>query len=298
MPAINNILVPTDFSATAGTATATALFLAGMLKSDLTFIHARVMYGDDTGYVSSGFSALESIEKKMESNILAQMQIASGRSSADINITHEIVRGHSVAPALLDYLSEAPVDLVVMGTHGQTGSGHFVIGSVAEKIVRYAPCPVLTVREECGLTAVPHHLVVPFDFSAHSRLSFEYAVQIARVFNATVHLLYVVDLKIHPSLSAWGVQESNKSVPQIAEKAKLNFEQFLAENKTEGVAIETHIRDGMPHKEITVFGEKGECDLIVIATQALAGMERVLLGSTTEKVLRSATCPVLTLKSV
>jgi nucleotide-binding universal stress UspA family protein len=145
MKPIKKILVPVDFSAHSAEALRLAADLARRYAASVDLVHVffTMTYGTPEGYVIPTAEQLELVMKELESQLRAAKQIAldAGAPSA----TTTLLQGRP-ATAILDFATASECDLIVMGTHGRTGVKRLVIGSVAEHVVRAAPCPVLTVR--------------------------------------------------------------------------------------------------------------------------------------------------------
>ena len=139
-----HILVPTDFSNTANDALDYAIQLAKILQARLT-----VLYGLHLSSLALGEASpvvLDSTYKAMETNAQSQMQLALERvHQAGVEGDSAIIEGIPFQ-VIMDAANSRGVDLIVMGTHGRTGFAHALLGSVAEKVVRLAPCPVLVTR--------------------------------------------------------------------------------------------------------------------------------------------------------
>jgi len=142
---IRKILVPTDFSAHSKEAQAWAAELARRYESSLTLVHVYqpISYALPEGYVLPS------------ANLLADLEVNLGRALDDAKKELEASSGLRVDNALMQgvpfaeiirFAREGSYDLIVLSTHGRTGLRHVLLGSVAEKVVRKAPCPVLTVR--------------------------------------------------------------------------------------------------------------------------------------------------------
>jgi nucleotide-binding universal stress UspA family protein len=157
-PRIRKILVPLDFSPASDHALQYARRLGTDAGSSLHLLHViedRMLVGPWTTEVYLGElpRIRESLIRDAEARI---REYASGIMKAGVEITTEILIG-SPAHAIVESASAPDVDLIVMGTHGRTGVVHFLLGSVAERVVRHAPCPVLVVRERkvASLSAEP-----------------------------------------------------------------------------------------------------------------------------------------------
>ena len=293
---IKRILLPTDFSDTAAKALKQALFLTAMFNAELVVLHARVLYEDDAAQLPKELARLHDEEEEMERAILNYMKECT-KGKDHLTIKHELIRGYSAPSAILGYLNNNPFDLVVIGTHGRTGLEHFLIGSVAEKVVRYAPCPVLTISRKAEAETEFKTILVPFDFSEHARLALKNALEWAALFEAKLHLLYVIEKDVHPALYSWGMKSVLDIVPDIKVKAEAKMDSILKElHVPQNISVEKRIVEGVPHKEIAKVADQLSVDLVVIATHGLVGLDRFLLGSTTERLIRSLNRPILTLK--
>ena len=145
---IRRILVPTDFSPASDAALAQARELAAALGASLRLAHVF-----EEPFVASAMGADGQMFLPAEMRSLA-VSGAEGRLKERLEATIDTSLGHEavvltgpVAGTIVDYAQGHAVDLIVMGTHGRSGVAHLLLGSVAEKVVRTAPCPVLTVRQ-------------------------------------------------------------------------------------------------------------------------------------------------------
>ena len=293
---IKRILVPTDFSETADRAVEMALLWAGRFDAELVILHARVMFEDDLSKLESGLKELQDKEKNIEDELMRRLKHPT-KDHTHLKIKHEIIRGYSAPSAILGYVKNNPFDLVIIGTHGRSGLEHFLIGSVAEKVVRYAPGAVLTVPGNAECKVFFRRLIVPFDFSEYAQLALETALELADTEGLELHLIYVVEEDVHPAWYAWGAQSIFDVMPQIKEKAGEKMDEALAKlHVPANVKIVKEIVAGKAHKEIAAYAEKVQADGVVMATHGRVGLDRFLLGSTTERVIRSVKLPILTLK--
>ena len=146
MTRITLILVPTDFSVTADAALDYAIGLAEKFGASIQLLHVL-----DDPFVFEGMSAEAYIA---EAPVLRTAMLEDARERLrhraapredGVQVEREVLFGHG-ARTIAEYAAERHVDLIVMGTHGRTGLAHFMLGSVAERLVRTAPCPVLTVK--------------------------------------------------------------------------------------------------------------------------------------------------------
>ncbi|MFZ0390937.1 MAG: universal stress protein, partial [Calditrichia bacterium] len=225
-------------------------------------------------------------------------QLGESRKKADqkgISVKTELGRGVSASDVILDHLNGNSFDLVIMGTHGRSGLKHFLQGSVAEKVVRFSPVPVLTVHRSLTSTQI-QKILVPIDFSAYSKSATDYAIEFARKTGATLSFMHTIEHDIHPSFYASGIDSIFQIDTELRDRVIENMRNFLSDQLPAEMTAQYHVSEGKAHKEIVEFSKENQVDLIVIATHGLTGLDYILLGSTTEKVVRWANCPVLTVR--
>ena len=203
---------------------------------------------------------------------------------------------------------EIEADLIVLPTRGHGGLRHVVLGSTAERIVRFAPCPVLVLRGEKYQTTILEEaagkadfklrkILVPVDFSKCSLVGARYAARLARSTGASLRFLHVV----FPYSQLFGIDQVGASSASLVETARETARAEMAKLKRmkflRGIDCETEIRVGPAVDEISGESSGPEIDLLVTSTHGRTGFKRALIGSTAEHVVRYAECPVLTVPS-
>jgi nucleotide-binding universal stress UspA family protein len=297
---IDRILFPTDFFPCAAQALDHALFLAGKYRAELHMFHAIVLHQDDPHNPTHHFADLEEIQTRLEELAASEMSAAVGpHEGSGIEIVKVQRREISAAEAILGYAEERDVDLIVMGTHGRRGLGYLFLGSVAAEVVRYARCPVLTIREwpEPREVGRRERILVPVDFSDHAGIALSHAKEIAAIYGARLMLLHVIEETLHPAFYVTGKTSIYEMRPDIRERCVEAMERFCAEASGPEVEVEYYTGDGRAAHHIVAFAEERDADLIVIPTHGLTGLRHLMMGSVTEKVVRRAPCPVFTVKS-
>ena len=139
-------------------------------------------------------------------------------------------------------------------------------------------------------------ILVPLDFSKHSDAALELAVQLAKEHGGELHLIHAYELPAAVTM-AYGVAIPQSVWDGVQEAATERLEQGLARVKKAGVKGVTHLMTAPAADAITTAATTQKADLIVMGTRGLTGLKHVLLGSVAERVLRTAPCPVLTIKS-
>ena len=148
---LKRILAPTDFSEYSNAAIGYACALADKFDSQLHLLHVLEVHASSTPVFGAGLALSPRVRESRAAAEKALERVADGRAA---------VRATAEGPTFLEilrYAKENDIDLIVMGTHGRSGLAHVMLGSVAERIVRKAPCPVLTVRHP------KHEFVMPFE---------------------------------------------------------------------------------------------------------------------------------------
>jgi nucleotide-binding universal stress UspA family protein len=140
-------------------------------------------------------------------------------------------------------------------------------------------------------------IVVPTDFSQGSAHALRQAVEFARRFNAEIVLVHVIEPPVYPAMTFGAAAASLPAIhAEIRDNATKHLERLCAELTQQGIKARFILRDGSPFLEIVGVAEQEKANLIVIATHGHSGIKHLLLGSTAEKVVRKARCPVLTVR--
>ncbi len=140
-------------------------------------------------------------------------------------------------------------------------------------------------------------ILVPIDFSEYSKASLKYSSDFAKLFNAKLFLVHVLEPVIYPPDFSMGQISIPTINTEIGDRAKQELDNLCANCIEPGIEFEAIIRNGKPFYEIIESAEELDVDLIIIATHGHSGVEHILFGSTAEKVVRKAPCPVLTTRS-
>jgi nucleotide-binding universal stress UspA family protein len=283
MITLKRILVPHDFSETSAGAMKYATSLARLFGAKIDVLHvsekARTEMATEfpLGLEASSVAAfrerfLKIVTPREMTELHPELQLRPG--SPDIEITR--------------YAKEQEVDLIVMGTHGRGFVAHAVMGSVAEKVVRTASCPVLTVRTPQDEFAVPN-IVVATDFGAASDTALEYGRTLGRTFGARLHVLHVMENYFLRAVVA--------DPHALEARAREHLSDRLTDHDRQALqAIGVLEMSETPADAIVEYANKTNIDLIVMGTHGRRSMERLLMGSVAERVVRTASCPVLTVR--
>lgn len=293
MLSIERILWPTDFSTEAAHAFPYAAALASWHEAEIHVLNVA----DEVSENGLGMAK----EFPVSEGTLANLLDVGGQPPRPINLealsfVQERLEGEAPADGIIGYAEEQDVDLVVVGTRGRRGLQRLLIGSVSEEVIRDAPCPVLTVRgsEHVAPAWAVRNILVPIDFSEASEGALRHAKELALTYGAQLTLLHAVEEVVYPS--AYGLEPIDLPGPEVVERVENSLAQLVhREIGYEHVVIDATV--GYAPSVILDRAERDDVDLIVIATHGRTGLERVLLGSVTERVVRQAAAPVFTVKS-
>lgn len=142
-----------------------------------------------------------------------------------------------------------------------------------------------------------NRILVPIDFSGHSRKALQYAIPFARQFSASIDLIYVVEPTVYPADFSFGQVGFPAIEDELRKRAAEELDELLRHEIGRRVPARRAIRTGKAFYEINQYAREEKMDLIIIATHGHTGIEHALFGSTAEKVVRKAPCPVLVVRN-
>jgi nucleotide-binding universal stress UspA family protein len=299
MKPFTHIIVPTDFSTTSREALPYAYKFALAYGSKITLLHAITMFEYDPYDPKQNFSSLDEIYANLKASADAScieiIQDAHNQSN-ELRLEKVTERGISAREVIIDYAKENDADLIIMATHGRSGISNVLLGSVTEKVIQSAPCPVVAVKkpQHADLKKLLfNNILVPTDFSESSRNAMEYALGIAKKFRSRVSVMHAVDIRFNPAYYAAGVESIFELDPDIKPRIQARLEAFLQSFDLSGATVTTHVTDGKSHREIVKTAQIKQHDLIVMSTSGHDEIADYLIGSTTDRVIKRAPCPVL-----
>ncbi len=297
---IQHVLCPVDFSDASSRALDHAVAISRWYRARLTVLHMvsplflpvpPVLFAEpeapregvtDTELGDVEARLREWLQPPLATGLVTQVVVAEGGQTA----------GEIVARA-----TAIPASLVVMGTHGRSGFDHLLLGSVAEKVLRQAPCPVMTVPPPAvGVSRLPYtRLLCPVDFSKASLSALRFAMSIAKESNAQLMIVFSVE---------WASDAVTVNRPfdyvdfrrQYEEDAERRLDALLSEEERTWCRPTTRVLHGRPYEAILKLAESEQTDLIVMGVHGRNVFDRLLFGSTTNHVVRQAVCPVLTIR--
>ena len=293
MGLFKHIVVGTDFSQQADVAVQDAVYLARQHEAKLSILHViderAVNYQESLPLSPEEFETLLAQEAK---RTLFETFGEDSLNSVDIKTIAMFGRPQY---ELSSYCQSNDVDLVVAGRRGDSPLKQVLLGSTAEKLMRQSPIPTLLVAhpEANGFKNV----LAPVDGSEASRDALQYAVDFAKASGANLHILYVCEsLPISPLISPHLTSPKEKLFGSYEEQMKEAFDEFLEDFDFGDFTYEAHFKVGKPAFEIVNAADSLETDLVIMGTVGRSGIAGLFIGNTAERVSRSLSCSILTVR--
>ena len=300
MIAIRQVLCPVDFSDFSRRALRHAIAIARWYEASLTLVNVQAS------------AAVAMAAPELLPVMVLTAEARASLLNAMTRFAEEEVVGY--VPYRCDIREGAPVneilacahdtfsDLIVIGTHGRSGFERLVLGSVAEKVLRKAACPVLTVPHSDAVATPPlyQRILCAIDFSKCSMRALDYAMSLVQEANTHLIVAHVFELDgtmpedWRAILSPRSVREELKT---LEDERCEKLARAVPEQLRSSCTVETVMARGTPYREILRLASKQRSELIVLGIHGRSATDLFFLGSTTNQVVRHSTCPVLTMRS-
>lgn len=293
------ILVPLDGSELAERAVEPAITLAEQVNGEVIFVSVPVLkhmfIAEPAGY---GVLLPEDSIRECQAEMVNYLGGIQNRwEHPNLTICTEVTYGDE-ASVILDTAVQQHVDLIVMSTHGRSGFSRWVMGSITEKVLRDAPCPVLVIRNNQPLTNV----LITLDGSDLAEQALQPGIEIAKRLGGQVTLMRVEQTADIDPMWVWQLEMAEKGLgDRMREDIYHGLQNYLETQAQTCInqleqKVETVVAAGPAAQTILDFAEVHDVDLIVMATHGLTGLKRWVYGSVTEKVLRGTKCAMLVIR--
>ncbi len=207
--------------------------------------------------------------------------------------------GHA-ADEISRIVEEQDMDLVISATRGRSGLKRLILGSVTERLMRTLSCPLLVVQgpdkafaasddQEVNMKSI----LIGCDFSPDSEVAFEHGLSLAQEFQSELHLAHVVETSIYQQLHKTESPVEEELQQEIQTRLIKKLQDMVPEEARNWCKPQTSLLDGHPYEELVKYAEKNNIDMIVLGTRGHGLVKSLLIGSTTDRVVRNAPCPVL-----
>ena len=298
MVEFKRILCPVDLSELSVRTLAYAGAIASWYDAHLTALH--VVSSLTPMDVRTGVEPVSMVYPLSRDEVLEQLRqtvAAAGLGEGTVALTAE---AGEAAATVVDQAVAMRADLLVMGTHGRSGFDRFFLGSVTEKVLRKAPCPVLTVPPHAPATppseVALRTILCPIDFSSAALEAFGFALDLARRSDASVVLVHAIEFLAEEEPREYAHFNVPEFRSSLLEDARQRLESLVSGEPRLNRGVRTVVVVGRAHHRILHIAADEGADLIVMGAQGRGGAALALFGSTTQQVVRGATCPVLTVR--
>ena len=306
MVEIQRILCPIDFSEFSRRAFDHAVAIAKWYESTITVLHVSASPSVVVSATGPAPVPTAVLTRDDRDRLLASMkQFADAAAGTQVPLEFELSEG-AAATQILGTATSTNADLIVMGTHGRSGFERLVLGSVTEKVLRKAACPVLSVPRQSpdtvpGPGALFKDILCAIDFSDCSIRALNYAMSLAQEADARLTVVHVIEMPPEAPADfhqgAFGVPDSiTEYIAASEEERRIRLRDAVPDTVRAYCSVETIMRTGKPYREILRVASEQHADLIVIGIHGRGAAERLFFGSTAQHVVRQALCPVLTLR--
>ena len=295
---LRRILCSTDFSDFSNHAVPYAVALAREFKAKLFLCHvidlsSAAIYGE-------AVLALEEQQSRMTTFAHGEIRKLVGKEPPE---WEPLVTVGNPALEIARLAGEKGVDLAVAASHGRSGLKRLILGSVTERLMRTLPCPLLVVRSpEHGFVESPgqeirlKQIMVGHDFSSDSDLALKYGLSLAQEFQAALHLIHVVEPPSYEDLVKPASMPRDKFQQDVRRRLRERLINMVPEEARAWCTPVATLLAGDPHAELTKYAVVNNIDLIILGVRGHSLVESLLVGSTTDRVIRAAPCPVLSVQ--
>ncbi|MEW6262936.1 MAG: universal stress protein [Thermodesulfobacteriota bacterium] len=291
---INSVLCATDFSDFSNNAVYFGMALAREFKARLYVCHVidlptAAMYGE---------ALLDPQEIQTRIEDYANEQLAPFLAGENLD-WHILITIGRPAEEISRLARENAVDLAVAATHGRSGLQRLILGSVTERLMHTLPCPLLVVHDE---DLAPdkkvrfERVAIGCDFSPDSALAVQYGLHLAQNFQSELHLLHVLEPSALKDLIKSSPGQGEEAQGALREQVNNDLAALIPEEAKLWCQPKTALLGGQPYEELNKYAVINDISLIVLGVHGRGFVEKVLVGSTTDRVIRTAPCPVLSVR--
>lgn len=297
---IRRILCPVDFSSPSLRALRHASTLAGWYGSALTalYVDTTLPFEDAADVGSFVVARTAVLEPARSSRVLHDLQGFVSRVAGDRAVDVEVEETTGIAEAIVRRAGMLAADLIVIGTHGRTGVKRLLLGSVAERVLRTASCPVMVVPPHDSVpTSVVafKHIVCAIDFSQSSIAASRWALSLAEEADAHLWLLHTIEVPPELRVSTIVTDEEIAELNAAGSADALQRLRSLVPAQAAAFcSVETATASGEAAHSILNYAAEHHADLIVMGAEGHGAIDRFIFGSKTRDVIAGAACPVLT----
>jgi len=292
---IRRILCATDFSPFSNNTVSFGITLGQAINAKLFICHVI----DLTSMVIYGEAYMDHLNHEEEVVAYAKSEVARMTSSCALESEALIGSGHA-ADEIERFVKERKIDLVIAATHGRSGFKRLLLGSVTARLMRNLSCPLLIIQDHGeGNAETPTEkgpfgkIMVGCDFSQDAETAFLYGISLAQEFEAELHLVHVVEPMVYKDLLLSTTAGAEQFYADLHRKLEKKLMKLVPEEVLNWCSLQTAMPGGHPDVRLREYADEKDIDLIVVGLRGRGLMESLFLGSTTDRIVHNAPCPVL-----
>ncbi len=264
----------------------------------------------------------------VESELIENAEKSLDEMAGNLDLECEIIVSSGHPPTQIEYIAqEQKMDMVIAATHGGSGMKRFLIGSVTDRLVKVLRCPLLVLhgapdQVSNSVDSMPQikKILVGCDFSDDSKLAFEYALSLAQEFQTQLHLAHVIrpddqirfwssedmhlqdnisgtwERLVYPGAEKKHTDEIHQKEHSLYAHLEIKMLDMVPEDCRNWCTPMTAMLEGQPYKELVEYASKNQIDMIVLGVRGHSLLDQFLVGSTTDRVISQASCPVLAVR--
>ncbi|HNQ60966.1 MAG TPA: universal stress protein [Bacteroidia bacterium] len=270
----NQILVPIDFSEQSFIALSQSYNLARLSRADIVLIHII----DDSSYLPF-FTKKE--DKELEKKVQEELDKLAAETTKTVGVkVHTLIRHGKIYEEIQSAAKELNCSFIVMGTNGSVGIKRF-IGSNALRVIREAPCPVISIKGKVHRTGCKH-IVLPLDATKETKEKVKIAIEFASLFGSSIQLVTVL------------TTDDEFIVNKLKRQMKQVYDHVREHNIS--CTLEFILGDDIA-QEVIQFADKNKSDLIMIMTQEEVNWtDLMFIGSSAQEIINGTDIPVLSIR--
>jgi nucleotide-binding universal stress UspA family protein len=297
---IKLILCPIDFSEFSVRAYHHAVSLAKHYQAKLVVQHVAELWRHPSASFAASAGLYEEFEQALRESGGKQLREFAKNHTHDEIQPELVVQEGVAADSILSFAQAQKADLIIMGTHGRRGFDRLMLGSVTDRVMRKAPCPVLAICKppHDSLTAdtdtgkeqgYVHHvsrILFCTDFSENSDQALKYAISVTAEYDADLTLLHVLEGVSNPAMAEEAIAAAGDRLDEL-----------IPRQGRKTLRIKTAVRTGEPYWQIIQLALDEQIDLVIMGVRGRGELDLAVFGSTTYRVMQLGSCPVLAVRS-
>ncbi len=284
----SKVIIPVDFSEASQRAFEAVALLAPQARCQLLHVVEPTLHAYPPFWTGEVVPAAQLVEQALTNARQAMNEMVAGAKALPSPLESEVVVG-ALPDTIVEHAKGEAADLLAVCSHGRGGVSRWVMGSVAERVLREAPCPVVVAREAAAPTPL-RRVVVGVDLSGHSKRALELAGRLCAQHGASLEVVYAW---MQPHIGPYGAL-SGQLLTQMEQEVAQHLADFVrGAELPSGLEIHQATPPGPPTSVLVERLKENPPDLLVLGTHGRRGFRRFVLGSVAETTVRYAPCTTL-----